>query len=112
MNFDLYPTLLEQVELFCQRWQVLELALFGSALRDDFGLESDVDILVTLSPDADWSLLDHVQMTMELKAIFKNEVDLITRRGLERSNNWLRRDEILKTAQIIYDKGEIIHAPR
>jgi predicted nucleotidyltransferase len=76
--------------------------LFGSALSNDFGPESDVDFLVTFSHDADWGLLDHVQMTMELKAICKHEVDLITRRGLEGSSNWLRRDEILKTAQVIY----------
>ena len=111
MKFFLDPKLLGQIETFCQRWQVLELAVFGSALRDDFGPESDVDILVNFSPDADWGLLDHVQMTMDLKAIFKKEVDLITHRGLERSSNWLRRAEILKTAELIYDKGKIVYAP-
>jgi predicted nucleotidyltransferase len=102
MVIKLDLTTLEQVETFCKRWQILELALFGSALRDDFGPESDVDILVTFSPDADWGLLDHVQMKLDLSTIFKKEVDLITRRGLERSSNWLRRDEILKTAHVIY----------
>jgi len=112
MKIYLDSTILKQIETFCRRWQVFELALFGSALRDDFGPESDIDILVTFSPDADWGLLDHVQMTMDLKAIFKKEVDLITRHGLDRSGNWLRRDEILKTAQIIYDEGSITYASR
>ena len=111
MKINLDSTILEQVDMFCQRWQVAELSLFGSVLRDDFGAKSDVDILATFSPNADWGLLDHVQMTMDLKAIFEKEVDLITRRGLERSSNWLRRDEILKTAQVIYDKGGIIYEP-
>lgn len=43
---------------FCARWKVTELALFGSALRGDFGPGSDVDLLVTFAPDAHWSLLD------------------------------------------------------
>jgi len=51
-------------------------------------------------------------MTLDLKAIFKKEVDLITRRGLERSGNWLRRDEILKSAQIIYNESGIIYASK
>lgn len=112
LNINLDSPIFEQIDAFCQRWQVLNLALFGSVLRDDFGPESDVDILVTFSPDSDWGLLDHVQMTLDLKAIFKKEVDLITRPGLESSSNWLRRDNILKTAQLIYDEGGIIYATR
>jgi predicted nucleotidyltransferase len=112
MKINLDSTILDQVDMFCQRWQVAELSLFGSVLRDDFGAKSDIDILVTFYPDANWGLLDHVQMTMDLKAIFKKEVDLITRRGLESSSNWLRRDNILKTAQLIYDGGGIIYALR
>ncbi len=112
MKLNLDPPLLEQVKLFCRRWRILSLAVFGSALGDDFGPESDIDILVTLSPHTDWGLLDHVQMTLDLTDIFKREVDLITRHGLEGSDNWLRRDEILKTARVIYDEGEIIYEPR
>lgn len=40
------------IELFCQRWQIKELALFGSVLRDDFRPDSDIDVLVTFSPEA------------------------------------------------------------
>lgn len=87
---------------FCQRWKVLELAVFGSALRADFNPDSDIDLLVSFAPDADWSLLNHVQMQQELQALFNREVDLISRRALERSPNWLRRQEILGTARIIF----------
>jgi predicted nucleotidyltransferase len=112
MKLNLDPPLLEQIELFCRRWRIRSLAVFGSVLGDDFGPESDIDILVTLSPHTGWGLLDHVQMTLDLTDIFNRKVDLITRRGLENSGNWLRRDEILKTARVIYDEGEIIYAPR
>jgi predicted nucleotidyltransferase len=87
---------------FCQRWRISEFALFGSVLRDDFDAESDLDILVAFAPDADWSLLDHVQMEQELEALLGRKVDLLSRRSVERSRNWLRRREILDTAEVVY----------
>lgn len=92
----------EQLDQFCRRWAIAELSLFGSALREDFGPESDLDILVTFLPEARWSLLDHVQMEIELAELLGREVDLITRRAVERSGNPLRRREILETAQVVY----------
>ena len=87
---------------FCYRWKITEFALFGSVLRNDFGPESDIDVLVTFAPDATWSLLDHVDMQDELKTIFRRNVDLISKRGIERSNNHIRRKEILGSAEVIY----------
>jgi predicted nucleotidyltransferase len=84
---------------FCRRWEVAELALFGSALRADFGPESDVDFLVTFSPEADWSLLDHVTMESELSEIVGRKVDLVNRSAIERSDNWIRREAILRSAE-------------
>lgn len=84
---------------FCRRWRIDEFALFGSVLRDDFRPDSDVDVLVTFAPDAGWSLFDHVRMQDELAEMFGREVDLVSRRGLERSANWIRREEIVTTAQ-------------
>jgi len=51
----------DEIAEFCRRWKICKLALFGSALRDDFGLDSDVDILVEFDKDADWGLLNHIQ---------------------------------------------------
>ena len=65
-----------EISEFCRRWQISELALFGSVLRDDFGPESDLDVLITFSPDADWGLLDHYQMQQELERLLGREVDL------------------------------------
>ena len=87
---------------FCRRWRISEFALFGSILRDDFDEQSDLDILVAFAPDADWSLLDHVQMEQELEALLGRKVDLLSRRSVERSHNWLRRKEILDTAEVVY----------
>lgn len=87
---------------FCRRWKIAEFALFGSVLREDFGPESDIDVLVAFMPDARWSLLDHVEMQDELKDIFGRAVDLISKRGIERSRNAIRRKEILGSAEVIY----------
>lgn len=87
---------------FCRRWQITELALFGSVLRDDFGPDSDVDMLVTFAPSADWSLLDHIRMEEELASLLGRKVDLVSRRAIDRSENWIRRKEIQRTAQVVY----------
>ncbi len=92
----------EKIVDFCRRWKITEFALFGSVLREDFSPESDVDVLVSFAPDARWSLLDHVEMQDELKIIFGRNVDLISKRGIERSRNPIRRKEILESAEVIY----------
>ena len=90
-----------QLADFCRRWEVRELALFGSVLRDDFGPQSDVDVLVDFSLNARWSLFDHVQMQDELSELFGRSVDLVTKKGLERSRNAVRRQAILEGAQVV-----------
>lgn len=92
----------DQIAAFCQRWKISELGLFGSVLRDDFNADSDVDVLATFAPDARWSLFDLVQMEHELSTIFQRKVDLISRRAIEQSRNWLRRDTILNTVETVY----------
>lgn len=87
---------------FCRRWNISELALFGSALREDFRPDSDVDVLVSFAPQARVTLFDMAQMQNELKDIFKREVDLVSKRGLENSRNYLRRKQILDSAQVIH----------
>jgi len=87
---------------FCRRWKVSELAAFGSVLREDFRADSDIDMIVGFSPDADWSLLEHIAMQDELTAILGRRVDLVTRRAVERSRNWIRRKAILESVQPVY----------
>ena len=92
----------DRIADFCRRWKITEFALFGSVLRDDFRPDSDIDVLVTFAPDAGWSLFDHVTMQDELKTIFGRAVDLVSRRGVEGSQNYIRRKAILKSAEVIY----------
>lgn len=95
----------ETVAAFCRRWKIEELSLFGSVVRDDFNPDSNVNVLVSFAPDADWSLLDHVRMELELSNVVGRKVDIVTRRAVERSGNWIRRGEILRTAREVYASG-------
>jgi predicted nucleotidyltransferase len=90
---------------FCRRWRIEELSLFGSALRADFDEDSDIDLLVAFDPEAEWSLLDHARMEEELEQLLGREVDLVTRRSVELSRNWIRRSTILETAEPLYAAG-------
>lgn len=92
----------DQLTAFCKRWQITELALFGSVLRDDFGPESDVDVLVEFEERARHTLLDIAQMENELSRMLGREVDLIERTAVEQSRNYIRRKAILDSAETIY----------
>jgi len=89
----------KRINEFCRRWGVVEFSLFGSALRPDFRPDSDVDVLVTFSKDAEISLFDLVQMKLDLEKIFHRPVDIIEKDALE---NPFRKREILRTAQVVY----------
>jgi predicted nucleotidyltransferase len=93
---------MDEIASFCQRWKVTELALFGSVLRDDFGPDSDIDVLVTFAPDAAWTLMDMVEASDQLETVFGRPVDLVSRRAVEGSTNWIRRGEIISNAEPIY----------
>ena len=88
---------------FCRSWKVSELALFGSVLRDDFRSNSDIDLLISFSPKARITLFDLVRMQNELKDIFGREVDLVERRAIEKSENYVRRKSILNNTKVIYE---------
>jgi uncharacterized protein len=88
-----------KIEEFCRRWKIAEFAIFGSALREDFRPDSDVDILVSFEKEADWDLFDWVNMIEELKGIFGREVDLVEKTSLR---NPFRRHYILNTQKVIY----------
>lgn len=93
------PVPKERLNEFCRHWKIAELRVFGSALRKDFRPDSDLDLLVDFAPDSEWTLLDHVAMEEELSGILGRKVDLISRRAIERSSNWIRRKAILETAE-------------
>ncbi|MCL4513881.1 MAG: nucleotidyltransferase domain-containing protein [Candidatus Eremiobacteraeota bacterium] len=71
-----------QIEIFCKKWKIKEFSLFGSVIREDFMPDSDVDVLVSFTPESSWSLWDMVTMQEELEQIFKRKVDLVEKEGL------------------------------
>ena len=87
---------------FCRANGIARLAIFGSALRADFGSDSDIDLLVDFEPGRAVSLLDMAGMEQEFSEILGRKVDMIERSGVERSRNYIRRAEILGTAETIY----------
>jgi len=95
----------EPIKEFCRRWKVKELDLFGSVLREDFRPDSDIDLLVTFESDAQWGFFDLVTMEDELKEILGREVDLVERRSVERSENYIRRRHILQSLEPVYVAG-------
>lgn len=92
----------ESIRAFCQQWGVIEFALFGSVLRSDFRPTSDIDVLVRFRDDVRYSLFDLVRMGDQLEAIFGRSVDLIDRKAVEESPNYLRRQTILHSAEVVY----------
>lgn len=95
----------ERVDRFCREHGIARLELFGSALRDDFGDESDVDLLATLRADAHPTLLDWADMQEKLAEMFGRPVDLVSRRAIENSRNRYRKHSILSSAKPIYAEG-------
>jgi predicted nucleotidyltransferase len=93
---------LDQIADLCRKYHVTELALFGSALRDDFRADSDVDLLVTFDESASVGLFEFAELQTELGNLIGRDVDLISRRGVEQSENWIRRREILGNSSVIY----------
>lgn len=92
----------DKIKAFCEKWKITEFSLFGSVLTDDFRPDSDVDVLVKFDDAAEWSLFDLVDMEDELKVMFAREVDLVLRKSVERSDNYIRRKAILSSTRRIY----------
>ena len=96
---------LETIKEFCQNWKIQKLDLFGSVLRDDFTDESDIDFLVTFDPEAKVSLFDLEEIENQLATILKREVDIVSRKAIENSSNWIRRQNILNNSEVLYAEG-------
>ena len=92
----------EQMADFCRRWKVKELSVFGSAATGGLRPDSDIGLLVTFAPEAQWSMFDHYKMEDELAAILGREVDLVSIEAVRENDNPISRREILKSARQIY----------
>jgi len=89
-----------EIRELCRRYQVRELSLFGSALRDDFRPDSDYDFLVEFEPDAHIGLMAFIGFQHALEALLGRNVDLVTKSGLKSRI----RDSVLSSARLIYAK--------
>ena len=89
----------DQIRDFCRRWKIVEFALIGSVLRDDFRPDSDIDVLLSFEENAGWSLYDIVDMKDELKAIFGREIDLVEKEAIR---NPYRRRNMLMDKEVLY----------
>ena len=92
-----------QLKELCARWQIVELALFGSVLRDDFHPDSDIDLLVQFADTAKITFFDLDTIEQQLSPLFGNRpIDLVTRNAIENSHNPIRRQNILSHTHTIY----------
>ena len=92
----------ERIAEFCRRWRIKELSIFGSALSDDFGPDSDIDLLVVFEdPHRDFGpwMADLVEMEQELQRMFGRKVDFVTKKNV---TNPFIRHSILTTRKVIY----------
>ncbi len=81
-NINLKP---EKIEQFCQQWQIKELALFGSVLREDFNPQSDIDVLVSFAEDAKITFFDLDTIEQQISKLFDRPVDVVTKRAIARA---------------------------
>ena len=93
---------LEEIKPLCERWQITEFAVFGSITSSKFTENSDIDILITFANDSKPTLFDMIQMNTEFEAILGRKVDLLTRRSVENSPNYIRKKDILNSMKVVY----------
>jgi predicted nucleotidyltransferase len=89
----------DKIAEFSRKWKINEFALFGSVLRDDFGPDSDIDVLVTFQGDAPWSMWDLLDVRKELQDLFGRDVDIVEKDALR---NPFRKQEILRKHKVFY----------
>lgn len=85
----------ETIRAFCKKWHIHRFSFYGSIMRDDFRPDSDIDVMIDFSPDDRTSVLDMSTMQEELEALFSRNVDLVERKSIEQSENYIRRKGIL-----------------
>jgi hypothetical protein len=91
-----------EIAAFCHKNHIRSLSLFGSAMREDFGPGSDIDVLVEFEREYRPGIMELVEMQEKLAGIFGQKVDLVERKAVEKSENYIRRRHILESLESIY----------
>jgi predicted nucleotidyltransferase len=94
----------ESLKQLCQHWQIVELSLFGSILREDFNADSDIDVLVEFSEKARITFFDLDVIEQQLSQLFHRPVDVVTKPAIQQSHNPIRRQNILDNSKVIYEQ--------
>src|SRR4051794_32904164 len=89
---------LAEIAEICRTYHVAELSLFGSALRDDFRPDSDLDVLVIFQDQRRIGITEFADLQLALTRLFHREVDLVLKNGLKA----LIRDDVFSTARVVY----------
>ncbi|MGI6395078.1 MAG: nucleotidyltransferase family protein [bacterium] len=89
----------KKLNIFCKKWNIVEFALFGSVLREDFNSESDVDVLISFDEDVEISLFDLVEIKEELESFFGRKVDVVEKKAIK---NPYRVKDIFSNMEILY----------
>src|SRR5512140_3248545 len=92
----------EAIADFCRRHRIVRFDLFGSILRDDFRPESDIDVLVEFEAEHSVGLLQMADIELELSQLLGRKVDLVERKAVESSENYIRRRHVLQSAEPLY----------
>jgi predicted nucleotidyltransferase len=87
-----------EIAEICRRYQVKELAVFGSAARGEMRPDSDIDLLVEFLPESRVDLLQHFAAEREFSTLLGRKVDLVSKRALRA----ILREEVLSQARLIY----------
>ena len=92
----------KEIERFCRTWKIQDLLAFGSITTDHFHPTSDIDLVADFQPGMHPTLIQLAQMEEELERIFDRKIDLLTRKSVEKSRNYIRKKAILSTMERIY----------
>jgi len=94
---------LGRIAEICRKYDIAELSVFGSVLRDDFGPRSDIDFMAVFRHDNYGPWMAKIQqLENELSELVGRDVDIVTKESVLQSENWIRRKHILDSAQVIY----------
>jgi len=93
----------DEIASVCEKYRVAELSIFGSVLRDDFGSDSDIDFLVLFKNDdcGPW-MSKFMDLEEEFGRLLGRKVEVVAKRSVQQSENYIRRKHILGTAKVIY----------
>jgi predicted nucleotidyltransferase len=92
----------EKIDAFCQQNHICDLGLFGTVLHDDFRPNSGIGVLVGFEQEDKPGPIKMDAMQEELTKIFGQNVDLVERQAVEKSQNYIRRRHILKSVEPIF----------